>query len=103
MSTVTMEQTQNCSNGWAAREEGTQRDRWAQTAPVSDDGSAPKPISIHIFLQAAGAQEPTTASGSSTHMFASSFRASSYFRYSIFPKTWIQTEKTMEHPAEVMV
>lgn len=62
MSTVTMEQTQNCSNRWAARE-GTQRDRWAQTAPVSDDGCAPKPISIHIFPQAAGAQEPTTASG----------------------------------------
>ena len=69
-------------------------------------GFSPKPVSVHTSTMGCWGpgshhRTPATHPGSNTYKFASSFRASWYFRYSGFPKTWTQTEKTVENPAEV--
>lgn len=67
-------------------------------------GFAPKPISIHTSTMGHWGPRsctPPTHPDSNTYMFASSFRASWYCRYSGFPKTWTQTEKTVENSADV--
>jgi len=73
------------------------------TSPCLRGWVLPQNLSLHLHTRLLGPKKPpphppAMHPGSNTHMFASSFKASWYFRYSGFPNTWTQTEKTVENP-----